>query len=462
MARRKQTSLELSIDGARPGGADGVSAANSQNSGKKPGFSLPSVPFWVQMCLGLVVGVLLGWTARSGDIGWLTTALDEVGTLFVRLLKLAAGPLVFFSILVSVTNLRKVANAARLARRTVLWFMITTLIAVVVGLDIGTLAHPGVGTGLTADDGAKPGGTESWLDFLTGIVPTDVITPLTDLKVLQIVFIAVIGGVAALQLGQKAQPFLNLSQSILDLLKKALWWIIRLAPLGTLGLMGYAVASYGWDLIGTYATFTASFYLGCALVMFVVYPLLLAIVAVVSPWQFFRVAWPALQLAFVSRSSLGTMPVTQQVTERLGVPREYASFAVPFGATAKMDGCAGIYTALASIFVAEIFGINLGIGDYVLIAVVSVVGSAATAGLASGAMVMLTLTLSTLGLPPEGVGLLLAIDPILDMMRTATNVAGQVVCPLLVAAREGILDRDMYRTAKASSLDESRERNEED
>ncbi|MFG2526021.1 dicarboxylate/amino acid:cation symporter [Streptomyces sp. NPDC048527] len=434
-----------SPDGARPGGAGGASVPSPQGSVKKSGFSIPTVPFWVQICLALVLGALLGWFARIGDVGWLVTALDQIGSIFVQLLKLAAGPLVFFSILVSVTNLRKVKNAARLARRTVLWFMITTLIAVVVGLDIGMLTHPGAGTGLTAKDGAKPDQAGSWLDVLTGIVPTDVITPFTHLKVLQIVFMAVVVGIAALQLGEKAQPFLVLSQSILDLLKKALWWVIRLAPLGTLGLIGYAVATYGWDLIGTYATFTASFYLGCALVMFGVYPLLLAIVAEVSPWRFFRGAWPAIQLAFVSRSSLGTMPVTQQVTERLGVPSEYASFAVPFGATAKMDGCAGIYTALASMFVAESFGVNLGPGDYVLIAVVSVIGSAATAGLASGAMVMLTLTLSTLGLPLEGVGLLLAIDPILDMMRTATNVAGQVVCPLLVAAREGILDRGQVR-----------------
>lgn len=160
-----------------------------------------------------------------------------------------------------------------------------------------------------------------------------------------------------------------------------------------------------------------------------------------------------IQLAFVSRSSVGTMPVTQASAERLGVPKEYASFAVPFGATTKMDGCAAIYPALAAIFIAQIFDVHLGVGDYVLIAFVSVIGSAATAGL-TGATVMLTLTLSTLGLPLEGVGLLMAIDPILDMMRTATNVAGQVVAPLIVAAREGILDRDMYNSATASPIEE--------
>ncbi len=432
--------------------ANPASATTDEPSGS--GFRKPKVPFWAQIVAGLVLGVLLGWLARSQDIGWLYTTLDKVGHIFVQLLKLAVAPLVFFAILVSITNLRKVNNAARLAGRTVLWFMITSLIAVAIGLAIGLITNPGSGTGLTPKDGKAPEQAGSWLDFLTGIIPENVITPFTDLNVLQIVFMAAVAGIAALQLGERAQPILNLSEAILELLQKALWWVIRLAPIGTIGLIGYAIADYGWDLIGKYATFTADVYIGCALVMFGVYPLLLATVAKVSPLQFFKGAWPAIQLGFVSRSSVGTMPVTQQVTERLGVPKEYASFSVPFGATTKMDGCAAIYPALAAIFIAQIFDVQLGVGDYILIAFVSVIGSAATAGL-TGATVMLTLTLSTLGLPLEGVGLLMAIDPILDMMRTATNVAGQALVPVLVSAREKILDHDLYNSASASAVDEA-------
>ncbi|TXL90437.1 dicarboxylate/amino acid:cation symporter [Streptomyces sp. IB2014 016-6] len=428
-------------------------------AGSGPGLSLPKVPFWAQIVAGLVLGVLLGWLARSQDISWLYTTLDKIGSIFVQLLKLAVAPLVFFAILVSITNLRKVNNAARLASRTLLWFMITSLIAVAIGIAIGLITNPGSGTGLTPKDGAKPEGSGSWIDFLTGIVPTDVISPFTELNVLQIVFLAAVAGIAALKLGDRAAPILALSESVLELLQKALWWVIRLAPLGTVGLIGYAIADYGWDLIGDYATFTADVYIGCALVLFGVYPLLLATVAKVSPLQFFKGAWPAIQLAFVSRSSVGTMPVTVRVTERLGVPKEYTSFAVPFGATTKMDGCAAIYPALAAIFIAEIFNVQLGIQDYLLIAFVSVVGSAATAGL-TGATVMLTLTLSTLGLPLEGVGLLIAIDPILDMMRTATNVAGQALVPVIVASREKILDHDKYNSVHGSPIDEESETRE--
>ncbi|MEO3767058.1 dicarboxylate/amino acid:cation symporter [Streptomyces sp. B8F3] len=419
----------------------------------RSGFRIPKVPFWAQILAGLVLGVLLGWAARTGDIAWLKDTLDQIGTIFVQLLKLAVAPLVFFAILVSITNLRNVNNAARLATRTLLWFFATSLIAVAIGLTIGLITNPGAGTDLSPKDGAAPEDSGSWIDFLTGIIPTDIITPFTELNVLQIVFMAAALGVAALKLGEKAQPIIALSETILELLQKALWWVIRLAPVGTVGLIGFAIADYGWNLISKYATFTADVYIGCALVLFGVYPLLLATVAKVNPLQFFRGAWPAIQLAFVSRSSVGTMPVTKKVTERLGVPQEYTSFAVPFGATTKMDGCAAIYPALAAIFIAEIFDVSLGLQDYVLIAFVSVIGSAATAGL-TGATIMTTLTLSTLGLPLEGVGLLLAIDPILDMARTATNVAGQAVIPVLVASQEKILDRDMYDNATSFDLDD--------
>ncbi|MDT0268086.1 dicarboxylate/amino acid:cation symporter [Streptomyces sp. DSM 44915] len=413
--------------------------------------SLP--PFWAQILAGLVLGVVLGWVARTWSVDWLGRTLEEIGGTFVQLLRLAVGPLVFFAIAISITNLRQVSNAARLAARTLLWFLITSLVAVAIGLTIGLLTNPGSSSNLGPEDGALPQSEGSWLDFLTGIIPTDVITPFTELNVLQIVFIAAAVGIAALQLGERATPLITFGETALALLQKALWWIIRLAPLGTVGLIGRAINEYGWGLLSDYAVFTVDVYVGSLLVLFGVYPLVLWFAAGANPLRFFRGAWPAIQLAFVSRSSVGTLPVTQKVTERLGVPKDYASFAVPFGATTKMDGCAAIYPALAAIFVAEVFGVSLGVQDYLLIAFVSVIGSAATAGL-TGATVMTTLTLSTLGLPLEGVGLLLAIDPILDMIRTATNVAGQAVVPVVVAAREGILDRTAYESATSFEVND--------
>ncbi|GJF28298.1 sodium:proton antiporter [Kitasatospora sp. NE20-6] len=408
-------------------------------------------PFWAQIVGGLALGLILGGIARTYDVAWLATTLETVGKTFVQLLKLAVPPLVFTAILVSVANLRNVTNAARLAARTLLWFLITSLIAVAVGLVLGLLTDPGKGAGLSTQGLEAPEKAGSWVDFLTGIVPTNIATAFVEVNVLQIVFLGIVAGAAVLKTGEKAAPVRRLAESVLDLTQTALWWVIRLAPLGTLGLIGKSVAVYGWDLLKPFATLTADVYIGCAIVLFGVYSLLLRFAAGLNPLHFFRGAWPAIQLAFVSRSSVGTLPVTRRVTGRLGVPREYADFAVPFGATTKMDGCAAIYPALAAIFVAQVYGVDLGIGDYLLIAFVSVIGSAATAGL-TGAIVMLTLTLSTVGLPLEGVGLLLAIDPILDMVRTATNVAGQVVVPVIVAAREKTLDLVAYNAPTGDLL----------
>ena len=422
---------------------------------------LRRVPFAAQVLLALVLGVALGLVARDmgpvadGTPNWLTSTLQTVGSTFVTLLKVLVPPLIVTAVIVSIANLKQVSNAARLAGQTLLWFAITALIAVSLGIGLGLLTQPGRNSSVDVAAQAAPETTGSWWDFLTGLVPTNVLglqasagsdgSVGLSFNVLQLIVLAVAIGVAALKVGEPAEPFLALTRSALAIVQKLLWWVILLAPIGTVGLIGNAVASYGWESLGSLGVFAGSVYAGLAVVLFVVYPVLLRLHGL-SPLRYFAGAWPAIQLAFVSRSSIGTLPVTERVTEQnLGVPRSYASFAVPLGATTKMDGCAAIYPALAAIFVAQFFGVDLGLTDYLLIVLVSVVGSAATAGV-TGAVVMLTLTLSTLGLPLAGVGLLLAIDPILDMGRTAVNVAGQALVPTIVAKREGILDVDRYRS----------------
>jgi Na+/H+-dicarboxylate symporter len=420
---------------------------------------LRRVPFAAQVLIALVLGVVLGLVAREigpvadGSPNWLTSTLQTIGGTFVTLLKVLVPPLIVTAVIVSIANLKQVSNAARLAGQTLLWFAVTALVSVAIGIGLGLLTQPGRNSSVDAASATDPEKTGSWFDFLTGIVPGNIFglqssaEGALSFNVLQLIVIAVAIGVAALKVGEPAEPFLGFVRSALAIVQKVLWWVILLAPIGTLGLIGNAVASYGWESLGSLGVFTGAVYAGLALVLFVVYPVLLRAHGL-SPLRFFAGAWPAIQLAFVSRSSIGTLPVTERVTEHnLGVPRSYASFAVPLGATTKMDGCAAIYPALAAIFVAQFFGVDLGITDYLLIALVSVVGSAATAGV-TGAVVMLTLTLSTLGLPLAGVGLLLAIDPILDMGRTAVNVAGQALVPTIVAKREGILDVERYQSGR--------------
>lgn len=436
-------------------------SAPSTDAPARPSLNpLKHLSFGVQVMLGLLLGIVFGFIARATGAAWLTTTLTTVGSIFVQLLFLLVPPLVFAALVVSITNLRGVVGAARLAGKTLVWFAATALIAVSIGIVLGALTNPGKGfTGADAEAAPLPTPdfldthSGSWLDFLTGMIPSNPIDAFSgDGKVLQIVFIAIAVGIAAIKVGKKAEPFITFTKSLLEIVQKALWWVIRLSPLGVLGLIGKSVSSYGWDLLAPLATFAIDVYVGCAIVLFVVYPLLLSLVAKVNPLKFFSGAWSALQLAFVSRSSVGTMPVTERVVVRMGVPEAYASFAVPLGATTKMDGCAGVYPALGAIFVANAYGVPLGFKEYLLIVVCSVIGSAATAGL-TGALVMLTLTLSTLGLPLEGVALLLGIDAMLDMMRTMTNVAGQAVVPILVAASEGTLDREKFENAGRHALD---------
>nr|WP_221243690.1 dicarboxylate/amino acid:cation symporter [Micrococcus sp. TA1] len=424
--------------------------------------------FGVQILAALVLGLALGLLARSmghteETPTGLGATLQVIGSSYVSLLKTTVIPLVFFAVVASIANLAKVTNAARLAAKTLLWFAITSLIAVVVGLVIGAVLQPGVGTGQQAPEGYE-GKTGSWWAFLQGLVPSNflglsatttaaedgTLSTSVSFNVLQVLVISIAVGIAALKLGAKAQPFLDFSASMLEVIQKVLWWIIRIAPIGTVGLIGNAVASYGWDTMGTLAKFVVAIYIGLALVLLVVYPIL-AKAHGLSVRQYFTGMWPAFQMGFVSRSSIGTLPVTQRVAERnFGVPRGYASFAVPLGATTKMDGCAAIYPAIAALFVAQFFGLELGWTDYLLIILVSVLGSAATAG-TTGGVVMLTLTLSTLGLPLAGVGLLLAVDPIVDMGRTGVNVVGQALVPALVSKQEGVLDEERYNASRSGA-----------
>ncbi|MDR4533572.1 dicarboxylate/amino acid:cation symporter [Glutamicibacter sp. PS] len=424
-----------------------------------------STNFGVQVIAALILGLILGLVAKySGSTAEAPTALgqtlDIIGSSYVALLRTAVIPLVFFAVVASIANLSQVTNAARLAWQTLLWFAITAFISVIIGMGLGLIFQPGVNTG-QEQPAEYAGRTGDWLAFLTGLIPSNYLglganTKMVDgaastsisFNVLQILVIAVVVGIAALKVGEAAKPFLAFSASLLAIIQKVLWWIIRIAPIGTIGLIGNAVATYGWDTIGALGKFSLAIYVGLALVLFALYPVLVRSHGL-SIKQYFSGVWPAVQLAFVSRSSVGTLPLTQRVTERnLGVPSGYASFAVPLGATTKMDGCAAIYPAISAIFVAQFFNIDLSLTDYLLIALVSVLGSAATAG-TTGAVVMLTLTLSTLGLPLAGVGLLMAVDPILDMGRTAVNVAGQALVPTIVAKREGILDENLYNARRS-------------
>jgi Na+/H+-dicarboxylate symporter len=416
----------------------------------------------------LVVGAALGVLARTTGAGWLTDLLDQIGTIFTTLLQIAVIPLVFTAIVVGITSLRNLGGgrkAARLGGKTVLWFAITSLIASLIGIAAGRLFDPGAGglgagiaaTAKNADKAAKSVSSwGSWDSFVNGLLPENFFSAFADGNTLQVLFLAVVIGAAAYSLGDRAKPFVDFTTSVFEVVQRYLGWIVRLAPIGIIGLIGAAVSNYGDALFRPLLSATLAVYAGCLVVLFVVYPILLRFVAKVSPAKFFAKAGTAIQFAFASQSSSATLPLTRQAAVSLGVDPAYAAFATPLGSATKMDGCAAVFPAIGAIFIANLAGVQLSIGQYAGIVLVAVLGALATAG-TTGWLTALTLTTAFIGLDAKqvalGIALIYSVNPIMDMMRTATNVAGQIVVPTVVARSEGLLDDEVLNAPADAKAD---------
>lgn len=411
----------------------------------RPLRALIDLPFWQQVVLALVLGTATGVLINNfGDDNTAENWLDPFGDVYVHLLKLVVVPLVFSAIVVSIGRLRHVGNVARLTVKTLGWFAATSTIAVAVGLAIGALIRPGEGLGKLATEKA-PTGEVTWTQVLSNLFPPNAVEAMAKGNVLGVVFFAALFGAALVALGERGDRLTGIIDDLYLVTQKIVWWVVRLTPVGSFFLIASVVATYGPSALSPLAKFTGAIYLAAAVMILVGYPVLLRVFGRVNPVKFLRNSWPALEFGFVSASSLATLPVSQKVSiERNGVQPEYASFAQPLGATIKFDGCAAIYPAVAAIFVSQYTGVSLGFTDYVLIAVAAVIGQLGTGGTPGPALVALTLTLTTVGLPLQAIGYLIAIDRVIDMARTAVNVTGQLVVPVLVARTEGLLDDEIF------------------
>ncbi|HEX2135304.1 MAG TPA: dicarboxylate/amino acid:cation symporter [Microvirga sp.] len=405
-----------------------------------------SRPLWQRVAVAFALGILAGVLAGEQAAVW----FKPLGDVYLNLVRMVVVPLVFFTITSSVARLAEAGNVARLGARTLLWFVLTSALAVVVGIAFGHLIDPGLGLSNLPLGEVKPRTIPSPLEVLIGIVPTNPIKAMADTNVLQVLVFAGIVGAALVSLGEKTAGLRALVDQGATLVFRITKWVLQLTPIGTFGLIAWVVGRYGLASLAPLAKFILAMYLACLFHIVVVYGGLLKLHGL-SAGRFFRGALPAQQMAFATSSSLATLPMTLRATvERLGVPQSYASFAVPLGANVKMDGCGAIYPAIASIFIAQYFGLELSFVQYVLIGLTAVLGSLGTAGVPGTSIVMLTLTLSTAGLPLEGIGYIISIDRVVDMMRTATNVTGQMLVPVLVAKEEGSLDRAVYDGAGAA------------
>lgn len=422
------------------------------------------IPFWQRVLGAFILGAVVGWGMGPSAKEW----FQPLGDLYITLIRMIAVPLVFFAVINAVASLHGQKSIAALGGRTFLWFAITAVFAVAIGLGVGTVLQPGVlQMPLSVDPDFVPKDVPSVVQVLLNVVPANPFHALTGIgttknaagetvlaagrgSILPVIFFAALLGFAMVKLGEKVALARKLVGEANEITIQLTRFVLEMTPIGTFGLIAALVGAYGFEKLLPLGNFVFALYLACALHIIVVYGGLLMAHGL-NPLKFFRGAAPGMQVAFVSSSSFASLPVSlSSVTRNLGVDKDYAAFAVPLGASIKMDGCGAIYPALCAIFIAQYTGTPLSAEQYVIVMLASVLGSFGTAGVPGTATVMATVVLSAAGLPLEVIGYLFAIDRILDMMRTMTNVTGQMLVPVLVAKQTGLLDREVYERASSN------------
>lgn len=394
-----------------------------------------AIPFWQRvlgaLLLGVTTGVLLGETA---------TVFKPLGTLFINAIRMLVVPLVFFALISSITSLADSGKMQRLAFKTVGLFLITAFIASLIGLAVGSAINWGDTVQLTASE-IKPRDIPPIAEVLTNLIPTNPLAAMVNGNILQIIIFAALVGIAINKIGEKAAPMKKMLLSGADIMYQITRMVLELTPLGVFGLMAWVVGNYGLDTLLPLGKFILAIYLACIIHIVFTYGGLVKLFGGMRVLDYFKAILPAQLVAYSSASSYGTLPITHKVvTENLSVSKDYASFVLPLGATINMDGCGGIYPAIAAIFIAHLYGIDLTAIDYLLITATATLASVGTAGVPGTAMVMLTVTLSVVGLPIEGIAFIAAVDRIIDMMRTTTNVTGDTMVALVIGRSEGLIE----------------------
>lgn len=400
--------------------------------------TIKQIPFWQKVLAGFILGVGLGVI-----LGEQATALKPLGDLFIAAIKMLVAPLVFCAIVVSITSLGSGTSLKRLSFKTLAMFMLTGTIASLIGLTVGSLIDMGGSLELATTE-VRERNVPGFAQVLLDMIPVNPFASLAEGKVLQIIVFAALVGIAINQIGKKAEPLKHTIQAGAEVMFQLTRMVLQLTPIGVFGLMAWVVGEYGLSMLLPLGKFIGAIYIAALIHITFVYGGLVKFGAKLSPIQFFRKAMPAQLVAFTTASSFGTLPASTRATETMGVSKKYGAFVLPLGATMNMDGCGGIYPAIAAIFIAQIYAIPLDMTDYMLIAVTATVASVGTAGVPGSAMVMLSVTLGVVGLPLEGIAFIAAIDRVIDMMRTATNVTGDMMTAVVVGKSEGQLDEAQF------------------
>lgn len=413
---------------------------------------LPKLELYTKILLGFVVGIAVGIAAnQSGLAGFFNAYVKPFGTAFIRLISMVVVPLVFASLLVGTGMLSDVRRLGRMGVKTFAYYLLTTAMAICIGLILANVIGPGRGlpaetkeqllSSYQAEAGAKieqalqkPGVADVLLD----IIPTNPARAFAEAEMLQIIFFALTFGIVLTMLPrEKSGPVLKFFDGVNEAMLKLVMIIMEVAPYGVFALIAAMIAEFGLGILTTLAKYSVVVVLGLILHAGITYPALLKAFSRMPLGKFFRGIRPAQLIAFSTSSSSATLPVTMEcVEENLGVSKPVAGFVLPLGATINMDGTA-LYQGVAAVFIAQVYGMDLSLGQQALIVLTATLASVGAAGVPGVGMITLALVLKTIGVPLEGIALILGVDRLLDMCRTAVNVTGDASCAAVVAASEG-------------------------
>ena len=379
---------------------------------------------------GAVVGLALGEKAVH---------LKVLGDMFIQLLKMIIIPLILASMVAGIVSLGNVRRLGRIGLKTFVYYMATTLLAVGVGLVLVNLMRPGVGVDMGAEAVEDMTGREvpSIISIIEDIIPESLFAAMAENKVLSVIFFSLLLGIAISSIGEKARALTALFESFNAVMMKITDWIMLLAPVGVFALIAYTIGTMGLSVLRPLAVYMVTVILGLSIHAVITLPVLLSLFGKYSPLKFIRDMFSAVATAFSTASSAATLPITMEcLRENTGVSNKVASFVLPLGATVNMDGTA-LYEAVAAMFIAQAYGISLNIGQQLVIMLTATLASIGAAAIPGAGLVTMVIVLRAVNLPLEGIGMILAVDRILDMLRTAVNVWGDACGTAVVARLEG-------------------------
>ena len=385
---------------------------------------------FIALVLAIVVGLLFG---KNPD--FLNNYIKPFGTIFLNLLKFIVCPIVLFSILAGMISMKDIKKVGSIGAKTIIYYLGTTAVAIVIGLVMGQLCKGLFPALATTDLAYEAKEATPFMQVLVDIFPSNFLAPLVNANMLQIIVIALLVGFGIILVGDKAAGVRQGIEQLNEVFMKVMELILKLSPIGVFCLLTPVVAENGAMIVGSLAMVLLVAYVSYILHAIIVYSTTVKTMGGLSPLKFFKGMSPAMIFAFSSASSVGTLPLTLECSEKLGADKEVASFVLPLGATINMDGTA-IYQGVCAIFIAACFGIDLSLGDMATIVVTATLASIGTAGVPGAGMVMLAMVLQSVGLPVEGIALVAGVDRIFDMGRTVLNITGDASCAVIVSNME--------------------------